>query len=398
MAKAKKFLKRVLILSIVLLLALGILQYFRPLPALQPTTTLKIPAAESVAVALPWPNYGQAAVGAAGFGVLETHGLQKSAPIASVTKIMTAYSLLKRRPLNAGEQGPLITITDTDVTIYKDYYSKNGSVAKVTAGEQISEYQALQAMLLPSANNFADTLANWGFGSLDKYIEYANDQAQSLGMKDTHISDASGFSPQTMSSARDLVILGEAALTNPVLADIVSQQQATVPEAGLIKNTNRLLGTDGINGIKTGNTDEAGGCYLFSSVKKVGDQDVTVIGAIMGAPQLNNAISDSVPLIDVSGKDFKTITPIKAGQKIGYYLLPWGGQADVVAKDDLSLLTWQSQKVQLIADLNPQASSGSKGSLVGRVAAGSGKNSAASQAVLAQKIPGPSWHWRIFNR
>jgi D-alanyl-D-alanine carboxypeptidase (penicillin-binding protein 5/6) len=187
---------------------------------------------------------------------------------------MTAYSVLKQKPLKPGQQGPIISISDQDVLTYNDYYSKGGSVAKVVPGEKISEYQALQALMLPSANNFADTLAIWAFGSMDKYILYANNQAKTLGLKDTHISDASGFSPQTLSSARDLVLLGQAAIKDPALAEIANQQQANVPEAGTVHNVNWLLGTDNVNGIKTGNTEEAMGCFLFSSVRNVNGQKI----------------------------------------------------------------------------------------------------------------------------
>jgi D-alanyl-D-alanine carboxypeptidase (penicillin-binding protein 5/6) len=289
-------------------------------------------------------------------------------------------------------------VTDQDVNTYNDYYGKGGSVARVVAGEQISEYQALQAMMLPSANNFADLLANWGFGSLDKYIVYANNQAKALGLKDTHISDASGFSPQTLSSTQDLVVLGEAAIKNPVIADIVSQQQATIPEAGVIHNVNWLLGTNNINGIKTGDTDEAGGCYLFSSVRNIGGKNITLVGAIMSAPTLNTAIHDTVPLISASDQGFKVVNAVKAGQVVGYYKMPWGGPTQVTAKEDLSFLTWQGQAVSISTKLNPLQAPQSKNAVAGSITAKANQQSVATQAVLAQKISKPSWKWRIFDR
>jgi D-alanyl-D-alanine carboxypeptidase (penicillin-binding protein 5/6) len=395
--KIARFLKRFVLVSLILVLLVEGFLYLRPLPALQPTVTIKSPQ-QSSSAALPWPSYGQAALGAEGFGVLEAHGPQKSAPIASVAKVMTAYSVLKAKPLSKGQQGPMITVTDQDVNTYNDYYGKGGSVARVVAGEQISEYQALQAMMLPSANNFADLLANWGFGSLDKYIVYANNQAKALGLKDTHISDASGFSPQTLSNTQDLVVLGEAAIKNPVIADIVSQQQATIPEAGTIRNVNWLLGTNNINGIKTGDTDEAGGCYLFSSVRNIGGKNITLVGAIMSAPTLNTAIHDTVPLISASDQGFKVVNAVKAGQVVGYYKMPWGGQVPVTAKEDLSFLTWQRQAVSISTKLNPLQAPQSKNAVAGSITAKANQQSVATQAVLAQNIHKPSWKWRIFDR
>jgi D-alanyl-D-alanine carboxypeptidase (penicillin-binding protein 5/6) len=397
MVNKLKFAKRLLIVSTVIFLILDSFLYLRPLPVLKPAVSVQ--NNQSAAdVVLPWPAYGQAALGAEGFGLLQTHGQQKSAPIASVAKVMTAYSVLKQHPFAKGQQGPLITVTDQDVNTYNDYYSKGGSVAKVVAGEKISEYQALQAMMLPSANNFADLLANWAFGSLDKYILYANQQAKALGMAGTHISDASGFSPQTLSSARDLVLLGQAAIKNPVIADIVGQQQATIPEAGTVHNVNWLLGTDNVTGIKTGDTEEAGGCYLFSSLRKVAGQDITLVGAIINAPSLNTAVSDSRPLIAASDQAFKTVTAVKAGQVAGYYKPAWGGKVAAVAQKDINLLAWQGQKVTISSKLNPLHAPQDKNSVVGSVTAKTDQKSAATEVILNQKIAKPSWKWRIFGR
>jgi len=396
-AKPLKFLKRLLSVGIILALVAELLLYMRPLPNIQPVVNVKNPTTDS-AVPLPWPAYGQSAIGAQGYGVLATNGEQKSAPIASTAKVMTAYAVLKQKPLSIGQQGPMITINDQDVLIYNDYYSKGGSVAKVVAGEKISEYQALQALMLPSANNFAATLANWAFGSVDKYIAYANSQAKELGLKDTHISDASGFSPETLSSARDLVVLGEAAIKNPVIAEVVNQKQADIPEAGTVHNINWLLGTDYVNGIKTGNTEEALGCFLFSSERNIGGQKVTVVGAIMGAPDLTKAVSDARPLIEASDQGFENVAAVKAGQAVGYYNLPWGGRAEAVAKNDLSFFVWRGQKVSLSAQLNSIKAPRDKGAVVGSIYAKLDENPAKADVGLSQPLQKPSWKWRVFSR
>lgn len=392
-----KFLKRFGLVCLVLIVAIEAVLYYRPLPQLQPVVSIKSPL-PAAAVSLPWPAYGQAAIGAEDFGVLATHGAQSSVPTASVAKVMTAYSVLKQKPLAAGQQGPMITISDQDVATYNDYVAKGGSVVQVSGGEQISEYQALQAMLLPSANNFADLLADWAFGSMDGYIAYANQQAKDLGMDVTHISDASGFSPQTTASAQDLVKLGEAAIQNPVIADVVSQQQATIPVAGTVHNVNWLLGTGVVNGIKTGDTDQAGGCFLFSTPRTIGGQIVTIVGAIMAAPHLDNAINDSKPLLAAAGQNFKIQTLVKAGQTVGYYNMPWGGQVPAVAKQDLGLLMWTDQKSQVSTKLNPLHAPDSKGNVVGSITASVNGKSVATQAILSQKASTPNWKWRLYGR
>lgn len=258
---------------------------------------------------LPWPSYGQAAVGAVGYNTA-TYGKQKPAPTASVAKVMTALAILKKKPLTLGEQGPVITITQHDKDLYDYYKARDGSLAAVQVGEQITEYEALQALLLPSSNNMADTLAIWAFGSVDAYSDYANELARSLGMTQSDFADASGFSPETVSTAEDLIKLGQKAMQNPVIAQIVGQKSAIIPVAGTIHNTNALLDTPGINGLKTGNTDEAGGVFMGARIANLpSGETVQIISVVMGAPDVETALADSKPLLATAAWNFGDITP-----------------------------------------------------------------------------------------
>ncbi len=137
-------------------------------------------------------------------------------------------------------------------------------------------------MLLPSANNYAISLANWAFGSQDAFVTAATSWLQAHGLSDTHLVEPSGLSPQNVSTPANLVTIGQIALANPVLASIVSLTSADIPGVGTLTNTNTLLGSLGINGVKTGTTGEAGYCLLFSSNFTVGTQQVTVVGVLLG--------------------------------------------------------------------------------------------------------------------
>src|SRR5882672_4752534 len=233
----------------------GACNYLRPLPVV--TANAASLSSQLGTPTIAWPAVGQSAVGAIGYGVLANSGEQSKIPTASVAKIITALTVLKAKPLKLGEQGPSITISNADVALYNQYVAASGSVAKVAVGEQLSEYQALQAMLLPSANNVADTLAIWAFGSLKAYKAQATQLVEELGLTQTTIGDdASGYSPSTVSTAPDLVQLGEAALQNPVVAQIVRQHSAVLPVAGTVTNADTLLGTNGIIGIKVGNNNQ----------------------------------------------------------------------------------------------------------------------------------------------
>lgn len=380
---------------IVFLLVIGFYRYSRPIPGVTAVATFAAPKVSSM-VDLPWPAYGQGVLAAQGYGLLQTHGQQKSVPMASVAKVVTALAVLKQRPLAVGEQGPFITVNSDDVAIYNSYYTQGGSVVRVEAGEQISEYQALQALLIPSANNIADTLVRWAFGSNENYLNYANKMVADMHLTSTKIADASGFSSQSASSAQDLARLGLAAMGNPVLAAIVRQETAELPVAGLVNNVNWLLGNDGVIGIKTGNTTDAGGCFLFAAKRVINGQNITFVGALMQAPDLNTAIVDARTLIAASDNGFETVKVASKGQVIGAYKTPWNTSVDVIADQDLSVLAWRGDQLQVVTKLNKINPPAKAGIVIGTLLMTGGQNTSIS-TVLRSNLSGPSWTWRIFR-
>lgn len=318
-----------------------------PLPLLQAeTTTIKLETKPPVS--MPWLNYGQAAIGAVGYGLLDQHGEQKQLPVASVAKVITAVAVLKVKPIRPGETGELLTITPADEDAYNQYIAEGQSAVPVTAGEQLTEYQALQALLLPSANNMADVLARWAFGSTENYLKFVNPFTKTLGMEKTTIADASGYNPGTMSTAVDLTKLAEITMNNPVLAEIVGQAQADLPTAGTVYNVNNFLGTHGIVGIKTGNTDEAGGCYMFAAKRSIDEShEITVVGVVIGAESRVQAMDDSLPLIDEAFKGFSVTQPVKTDQVVGVITQTNGPQAAIKVRQGLSVVTWAGQSARV---------------------------------------------------
>ncbi|HEX6506375.1 MAG TPA: D-alanyl-D-alanine carboxypeptidase, partial [Chloroflexota bacterium] len=145
-----------------------------------------------------------------------------AAAIASVAKVMTAYLVLRNHPLALGEDGPTITLTDADVADTNRQRLQQESVVPIVAGEQLTERQALQALLLPSANNIAAVLARWDAGSVDRFLVRMNAAAQSLGMTHTRYTDPSGYDDATVSTAADQVHIVDRAMRLPVFASIVA--------------------------------------------------------------------------------------------------------------------------------------------------------------------------------
>ena len=234
---------------------------------------------------LVWPSSGTAAVEVEGMGLLGHSGSMTSRhAIASITKTMTAYVILKDHPLSATSSGPTITLNGTMALQYDLAIKQDESAVVTKYGERITERQALEALLLASAGNMADILAIWDRGSVGSFLTEMNRTARGLGMTGSTFTDPAGLAASTVSTMADLLRLAEAVQNVPAITSIVSEVSADVPVAGTIYNVNRDLGSYGIDGIKTGTTDAAGSCLLFSAHVQVGGRTLTILGVVLGMP------------------------------------------------------------------------------------------------------------------
>lgn len=257
-------------------------------------------------VQLAWPAVGQAAIGNVENGVLaRSSDNEKPRPTASMAKVITALAITEKQPLEPGQTGQTYSITREDITNLNAHIAENGSVLPLKIGMKLTQYQAMQRMLIASDNNMADILAERTFGSQRAYVSHANDMLKRMGLHQTKVADASGLSPGTVSTPSELVAIGIAALKNPVLAEIVAQPQAQLPVTGVIANTNQLLEDEGVIGIKTGTTDEAGSCLLFAAryANEAGKR-VTIVGVIMGNTDHATLYKDSRELLASAKQGF----------------------------------------------------------------------------------------------
>jgi len=397
--------RKSLLVLVIILIAGAIFNYFRSTPTLIPTTQIKTPSSTISSLQWPYISSSQVAVGAQGYGLLASDGPQIEQPTASTAKLITALLVLKKYPLTIGQTTtPIITIGPNDLAIYQSYLAEDGSVAKVEVGEQISEYQALQAMLLPSANNIADSLAIWAYGSLSQYSTAANNALASLGLKHTVVgADASGFLPSTMATASDLTVLGLDAMQNPVIAQIVGQKQAVIPVAGTINNVNQLLGQNNVIGIKTGNSDQAGGVYIFAvndEVNKVSPRhNVIIVGTVEGAPDLGVSFTLGQQLIDFAQSNFSQSILVNANQEVGYYKIPWQkNNVEVVAQTQLTSINWSTNYPKPTVDLSSLHGAYQTGADVGDISQWrSNTNYDSARVILTQNINSAPWWWRILR-
>jgi D-alanyl-D-alanine carboxypeptidase (penicillin-binding protein 5/6) len=231
-----------------------------------------------------WPVHGQAAYVQAGHREIQAGPNQHAAPIASVAKVMTAYLVLRDHPLRVGDQGPAIAFTAADVADTERRRAQGESVVAIAAGERLTERQALQALLLPSANNVAAALARWDAGSERRFVARMNATARALRMTRTRYTDPSGLDDGTVSTAADQVRIVVQAMRLETFASIVATPSAVLPVAGVVHSTNTLLGHDGFIGVKTGSDDAAGGCFAFRAVRWVNGRRAVVTGVVLGQP------------------------------------------------------------------------------------------------------------------
>ncbi len=386
------------VVLVVALFAFSLVQrYRRPLPP-----PVYAPGAMPTRVAgnppsLPWPDKGAAAVAIEGSGLIAAHNDDQVRSLASVTKMMTALVILQDHPLRHGEQGPTITVTPEDVTAYHNAVADDESVVEVVAGEQLTQYQLLQGLLIPSANNFAEILARWDAGSMPDFVAKMNAQAQQLGLTRTHYADASGNDPASVGTATEQVALAQQAMSNDVFAEIVALPQADLPVVGTVYNVDRLIGKNGVIGVKTGSSPEAGSCFVFAATATSAGGPVKVFGAVLGLPQLDDAFAATQTLIPAAAKVPQRVQLIASGADAGEVTTAWGDRVPVRTAGDATFVGWAGMAVKATVDASAPAIGAPAGTRVGTVTfevAGQ-KQVVPLETTAAVTVPG--WRWRTFR-
>lgn len=184
------------------------------------------------------------------------------APIASVTKLMTAIVTLDaKQPLD--EKLPIVI---------KDTAEMQGVFSRVRVGSQLSRYDTLLITLMSSENRAAASLAHHYPGGHEAFIKAMNAKAQALGMHSSHFVEPTGLSEKNVSSAHDLVLLIKAAQQYPLIKQFSTTDEKTIaftkPNYTLgFRNTNALVRKDNwnIQLSKTGFTNSAGHCLVMST-------------------------------------------------------------------------------------------------------------------------------------
>jgi D-alanyl-D-alanine carboxypeptidase (penicillin-binding protein 5/6) len=349
--------------------------------------------AKAQSLQLNWPTDGQAAIAADGYDMLATYGGDTPIATASIAKVITALCVLEKYPLKVGESGPTITFSKQDAAFYQYQLQHDGSSIPVYDGSTMTEYEALEALLIPSANNVADSLASWAFGSLDAYTMYANAYVAQHGLVKTHIGiDASGLDPSTVSTAADLARLGMIARQVPVLMSIAGKTSVTLPNAGIVNNYNKALGVEGINGLKTGNNDQNHGGILFTADLLISGKTVQISGAVMSQTNLAVASNAAIQLVGSIAANFEFYTYVHKDQQLGTVTTAWGNTLPVVADSNAQLLRWKGSSVTHKQTIH--VTSASAPGSIGALDVAASQTQTSITLKLNSPAAGPSYWWR----
>lgn len=353
---------------------------------------------------LPWPATGQSALSIPSLGYSSATPFQGSVPVASLTKLMTAYVILRDHPLTPGQAGPLITITADDATYYQNAVATDQSSALVAAGERLTERQMLDGMLVHSANNLAYALATWDAGSQAAFVDKMNSAAVSLGMHESHFADASGDSPQSMSTAADILKVAALDMANPTFAQIVSQTVVTLPFTGPLDSYTPLLpggpdGTPGVVGVKSGFTNAAGGGDVLGYEASTAGHHYLILAAVIGQETpnvLEEAGELALGLAQAAQASVVNVPVVAAGTSVGEASVP-SRSVHVVTSAGGSLLAWPGQRiVQSMVDAKAPKAGAPAGTVIGRAVFTLGQEQVAVAARTTARLPTPSWSQRLF--
>ncbi len=237
---------------------------------------------------LAWPSSGSAAILVPQLSVSASSPNQPRQPIASLTKLMTAWVVLHRLPLSGSETGPCEVVNGNDMALYEYDEATDQSGVPIALGEQLCERTLLRGMLVHSAGDYAQLLAALTGLSQATFVNVMNQTAKALGLHQTHYVDVTGISTGDVSTAANQVMVAADLMTQePVVRSIVILQEVALPLAGVVQSYTPFTGQGNVIGVKSGYTNEAGGCDAMAMVDLIGTTSYTTFAVVLGEHSWN---------------------------------------------------------------------------------------------------------------
>jgi serine-type D-Ala-D-Ala carboxypeptidase (penicillin-binding protein 5/6) len=291
--------------------------------------------------------------------VLASKAPDRRLPIASATKLMTAYLTLRElKPSQRLPAAPYRPSASAEILLGLD------------PGERVRVRDLLYGLLVPSANDAAQTLAVGVGDSEAAFVDEMNSAAQQLGLTNTSYANPIGLDdPNNYSSARDLVTLAGRLLRNPLFARIVDTPTAVLRSTGeprRVETRNTLLNSEPfVSGVKTGHTLGAGYVLVGSGTKGA----TTLVSAVLGAPSESVRDADTLKLLNYGFSLYRQSLPVEEGQELASPELEYrDDHVSLVAKRSIPIEARQGQRVATAIDA-PDEISGAveEGETLGRV-------------------------------
>jgi D-alanyl-D-alanine carboxypeptidase (penicillin-binding protein 5/6) len=311
--------------------------------------------------------------------VLAAKAPNKRLPIASATKLMTAYLALHVLKPNEMVTAPAYRPSNpAEITL------------GLHTGERIRVRDLLYGLLLPSASDAAETLAGAVSGSVPAFVQRMNRTARKLGLADTSYANPIGLDdPDNYSSAHDLVTLASILMRNRLFARIVDTQSETLRSGDhprTVTSRNTLLGrASWINGVKTGHTLGAGYVLVGSGTRG----STTLISAVLGTPSEYARDNDTLELLDYGFSLYHAVQPVTEGEELASPKLDYrDDHLPLVAARALPVTIREGQSVSTQVSAPGEVSGAVRqGQALGRVTvAVDGKRAAVSPLVAAHEV------------
>jgi D-alanyl-D-alanine carboxypeptidase (penicillin-binding protein 5/6) len=272
--------------------------------------------------------------------VLASHGLNESLPIASTTKLMTAYVALKEMPLDK-------------VVRAQPYEAEYGeSLMDLRPGQRISVRDLLYGLILLSGNDAAHTLAIEAAGTEARFVAQMNRYAAALGLSRTHYANPVGLDEKgNYSSAGDLMTLTRHLLREPAFARIADSRSAvlrSVHPRRRIDSINELLKmAPWVTGVKTGHTFGA----LYVEVGSGRRHGTSLISAVVGAWTDEERFDGNLALLEWGFGRYRHKLPIRRGQDLADPEIRYsGGELPLRAERSLAVGIRRGQQLQVRVD------------------------------------------------
>lgn len=317
------------------------------------------PASTAAAIALPAEGASaisisgaDAYLGAEASGIWTSSGTNEPRSIASISKLITALVVLEAKPLaGVDDLGPRITFSEADHDLYDEYYVLGATIVEMPAGSSMWLRDALATMLIPSASNYAEAVSTWAYGSQGAFLRATREWLAAHGLTGTTIVEPTGIDPRNTSTPSDLIAIGKIAAAHPVIAKITGSASFSHPDAGVMTNTNDLLGTHGITGLKTGNLGAGSYNLLYTATLDVGGPErLSVTGVMLGGATRQSLDSDVVDLLASIRDGFQTVPLVDRGQAVGSFSTPWGERVEVAVAESASIFVWSDTPITITVE------------------------------------------------